>query len=172
MSAMRKAVNEKSRLGEILEEEAEKKDRAIGIISMNSDERRLNTELWINDAPKVKSTESTAIENACKGASGMTIEQTLCKILARQSIGKDFPVFGGESERWPRFKIEFSRISEECGFSDAEKMSKLEKCLKGKALRAVQSLMRAPKNVTRVMQRLEQLFGRTELVINSLIDKV
>jgi len=104
--------------------------------------------------------------------SSLTIEETLCKILARQSIGKYFPVFGGESERWPRFKMEFTRISKECGFSDAEKMSKLEKCLKGEALRAVQSLMTAPKNVTRVMQRLEQLFGGSQLVINSFIDKV
>jgi len=119
--------------------------------------------------------QPTANEETCKAVSALsssTPEQTLCKILARQSIGRDFPVFGGESERWPRFKMEFFRISEECGFSDAEKMSKFEKCLKGEALRAVQSLMTAPKNVPRVMQRLEQLFGKTELVINALIDKV
>jgi len=178
-SAMRKADNEKSQLEEILEEEAEIKGRVAGPGSMNSEEQRMNTEQWINEilehVQQVEPKEPVPIEETCEGASGMSsvsTEQTLCKILARQSIGRDFPVFSGESERWPRFKMEFQRISEEYGFSDAEKMSKLEKCLKGEALRAVQSLMTAPKNVQRVMQRLEQLFGKTELVIYALIDKV
>jgi len=163
-SAMRKADNEKSQLEEILEEEAQIKGRVAGPGSINSEERRLNTEHWINDAAynvkEVKPQEPTAIEERCttntilvettlsstpswtdpsskkrsyfplcifrkqwgeisflgrrvssagsaaegclnengvcskdtSAFSSLTIQQTLCKIIARQSIGKDFPV--------------------------------------------------------------------------------
>jgi len=48
-SAIRKAENEKSQLEDIIEEEAEKKGRAISVASINSDERRVNTQQWINE---------------------------------------------------------------------------------------------------------------------------
>jgi len=99
----------------------------------------------------------------------MMPDPTIAKILARQTVAKDLSHFAGEPEKWPRFRKEFKRISEECGYSDSENMARLEKALKGPALSAVEYLLAFSENVSEVRQRL---VGQHKLRIIAMIDKI
>jgi len=58
-----------------------------------------------------------------------------------------------------------------CEYSNAENISRLRKCLKGKALDAVEDLL-APDNVQNVMEVLEMCFGRPDMIFAALVEKV
>lgn len=57
-------------------------------------------------------------------------------------------------------------------FSESEKLLRLQKALKGKAYDSVSSLLLLPKNVTEIIRILKMLFGRPEIIINGLIEKI
>jgi len=93
------------------------------------------------------------------------------KFLARQSHSKDLPFFGGRPEEWPQFICDFKRTTETCSFTDAENMSRLRKCLKGEAAKAVQCLMISPDNLNIVIQTLETRFGQPRHIVKAMIEK-
>ncbi|XP_035714129.1 uncharacterized protein LOC118438289 [Folsomia candida] len=94
------------------------------------------------------------------------------KILARQVQGRDLPVFTGRPEEWGTFYVAFVNSTNFCQFSPAENLIRLQRCLKGEALKIVQSLLVSPANVPAVMQRLQRRFGRPDQIIQNLIRKV
>ena len=57
-------------------------------------------------------------------------------------------------------------------FSNAENMGRLRKCLKGRALAAVQSMLSVPANFSEVLVILEDTFGHPNRVIGCMIEKV
>ena len=91
--------------------------------------------------------------------------------LARQSTGKELPTFSGSPEDWPVFAHLFRSSTETCGFSDAENLGRLNRALKGKARESALMLLRIPGNVPKILEHLEQRFGRGDLVIQRLITK-
>jgi hypothetical protein len=93
------------------------------------------------------------------------------KFLARQSAGRELAEFSGRPEQWPQFISDFKRTMESCGFTDSENMTRLRKCLKGKALDAVRSLMVCPENLPKIMSRLQEIFGDPDIIIKSMIQK-
>jgi hypothetical protein len=93
------------------------------------------------------------------------------KFLARQTIGKDLPHFSGSPEEWPCFLAEYNQTTEACGFSKVENMSRLRKCLKGKAKETVQAALAVPDNVDEVMDMLETQYGRPDTIVKTLIHK-
>ena len=92
-------------------------------------------------------------------------------ILARQSAGKDLPHFSGIPEEWPTFSHLFRTSTRDCGFSHAENIGRLQRCLKGKAREAVQLFLSVLENVPKVMKTLEERFGRPDVIIQQLISK-
>lgn len=56
-----------------------------------------------------------------------------------------------------------------CGFTSAENVVRLLKCLKGDALETVQALLVSPDGADDVIQQLERRFGRPEYIIKRLI---
>ena len=54
---------------------------------------------------------------------------------------------------------------------NAENLARLHKSLRGKAKDAVQALLTVPDNVPDVIRSLERRFGRTDAIVQSLIDK-
>lgn len=60
------------------------------------------------------------------------------QIAARQVVTKDLPIFYGKPEDWSLFYKRFVNSTELCGYSDAENLDRLQKCLKGTAFDAVQ----------------------------------
>ncbi|XP_062705689.1 uncharacterized protein LOC115258970 [Aedes albopictus] len=97
---------------------------------------------------------------------------TQVQIAARQVLGKDLPTFGGSPEDWPIFITNFEQSTATCGYSDAENLVRLQRCLKGNALESVRSRLLLPASVPHVIKTLRTLYGRPELLIRSLLNKI
>lgn len=102
------------------------------------------------------------------GGSVLTHQQ----ICARQVISPDLPIFTGNPEDWPVFYSQYKNTTLACGYSDAENLVRLQRCIKGKALEYVRSRLLLPKLVPKVIETLEMLYGRPTVLINSLINKI
>ena len=96
----------------------------------------------------------------------------LDKLLARQGTDKALPPFSGAPEEWPVFHQLYMTTTAACGYTDAENLARLQKCLKGKAKTLVQSLLALPANVPRIISTLQMHYGRTDLIIETLIQQV
>ncbi|KAG5887968.1 hypothetical protein JTB14_035043 [Gonioctena quinquepunctata] len=81
------------------------------------------------------------------------------KILARQTLDKDFPIFDGNPEDWSLFHQQFQRISKMCQYSEDEIMVKMRKSLRGEAKSSVSAMMMTSKNLELIMKTLQMRFG-------------
>ncbi|XP_062702100.1 uncharacterized protein LOC134285428 [Aedes albopictus] len=94
------------------------------------------------------------------------------QIAARQAVPKDLPEFNGDPEQWPLFSATFDSTTRICGFTPEENMIRLQKCLKGKALEAVRCQLLHPGNLDNVLATLKMLYGRPEIVVHALVQKI
>ncbi|XP_062541136.1 uncharacterized protein LOC134209170 [Armigeres subalbatus] len=94
------------------------------------------------------------------------------QIAARHAVPKELPVFTGEPEEWPLFFASFENSTHLCGFTPEENMVRLQKCLRGKALESVRCQLLHPSNLEQVLGTLKMLFGRPEIVVHSLLQKI
>ena len=101
-----------------------------------------------------------------------TIELTKNQLSARKAFSTDLPNFSGKPEEWPLFISSYVESTKLCGYSDSENLLRLQKCLKGKALDAVSYHLLLPQNVAEVIRTLKMMFGRPEIIISSLLDKI
>ncbi|CAG7666298.1 unnamed protein product [Allacma fusca] len=92
-------------------------------------------------------------------------------LMSRHAMQRDLPTFSGEPEEWAMFAASFIRSTQACNFSNDENLSRLQKCLRGKAKDMVQSLLVTPNNVPEIMQTSEFNFGQAENIIGALIVK-
>lgn len=69
------------------------------------------------------------------------------QIAARHVLGKEESIFSGDPEEWPLFLSTFEEAAKTCGFSSAENLIRLERCLKGNALELVKGQLRIKENV-------------------------
>lgn len=99
---------------------------------------------------------------------GPTPEQ----LAARQVMPRDLPDFSGDPEEWPLFVSCYNNTTNACGYNNAENLSRLQRCLKGSALKSVRYYLMSPESVPDVMRTLKTLFGRPEMIINKLIRNV
>ncbi|XP_055604887.1 uncharacterized protein LOC129753110 [Uranotaenia lowii] len=97
---------------------------------------------------------------------------TPSQIAARQTLPRDLPLFDGAASDWPMFISTFTNTTLACGFSTTENLTRLQRCLKGAALEAVRSYLTLPDCVPHIMETLRFLYGRPELLINSLLEKI
>ncbi|XP_036347102.1 uncharacterized protein LOC118756446, partial [Rhagoletis pomonella] len=111
---------------------------------------------------------------AAMGVSGSRIRTspTPAQIAARQAIPKELPHFHGTPEEWPLFISSFETSTEVAGYSNAENLMRLQACLKGKAREMVRSKLLLPTMVPEIIATLRMCFGRPELIIEHLIEKV
>ncbi|XP_075156608.1 uncharacterized protein LOC142229903 [Haematobia irritans] len=93
-------------------------------------------------------------------------------IAARKALSTDLPTFSGKPEEWPLFYSAFVESTKLCGYSHSENLLRLQKSLKGKALEAVSSHIMLPQNVPEVIRTLKLLFGRPEIIMNTLLQKL
>lgn len=93
------------------------------------------------------------------------------KILARQVHGRDLPAFSGQPEEWPAFFLALETSTKFCQFSPAENLIRLQRCLKGEALKMVKCLLVSPDSVPIVIEQLRMRFGRPDQIIKNLITK-
>ncbi|XP_062714095.1 uncharacterized protein LOC134290888 [Aedes albopictus] len=94
------------------------------------------------------------------------------QLTARQVLPRDLPVFSGDPADWPVFISNYNYTTEACGYSEGENMIRLQRCLKGTAWESVRSRLILPASVPQVIESLRMRFGRADLLIESLIEKV
>lgn len=87
-------------------------------------------------------------------------------------MGKELPNFSGSPEDWPIFICSFEQSTTACGYTNAENLIRLQRSLKGHALESVRSRLLLPASVPQVINTLRTLYGRPELLIRTLIEKV
>ncbi|XP_058816807.1 uncharacterized protein LOC131680103 [Topomyia yanbarensis] len=94
------------------------------------------------------------------------------QIAARHVMQRDLPTFSGDPQDWPMFFSLFQNLTMACGYTDVENLSRLQRCLKGQALESVKSRLLLPQSVPHVMETLQMLYGRPEILIHSLLQKL
>ncbi|XP_055618958.1 uncharacterized protein LOC129764157 [Toxorhynchites rutilus septentrionalis] len=94
------------------------------------------------------------------------------QLAARQSMARDLPQFSGDPADWPIFISNYDYTTSSCGYTDWENMLRLQRCLKGPALETVRSRLVLPAAVPQVIETLRRRYGRPELLINALLEKV
>ncbi|XP_058467435.1 uncharacterized protein LOC131440300 [Malaya genurostris] len=94
------------------------------------------------------------------------------QLATRQVIPRELPSFTGNPEEWPLFISSYNTSTEICGYTEAENLIRLQRCLRGPALEAVRSRLMLPASVPHVIKTLQTLYGRPELLIHMLLQKV
>ncbi|XP_062544813.1 uncharacterized protein LOC134211695 [Armigeres subalbatus] len=94
------------------------------------------------------------------------------QLIARQVMPRDLPEFSGDPEDWPIFLSSFNHSTLACGYSHIENLSRLQRSLKGNALKAVRFYLLSPESVPDVIKTLQTLYGHPEVIINKLIRNV
>ena len=97
---------------------------------------------------------------------------TPSQLAARQVMPRDLPLFNGNPTDWPVFISNFTNSTLACGYGPAENLIRLQRCLKGPAYEAVCSRLLLPESVPHILETLRLLYGRPELLINALLEKV
>ncbi|XP_038113588.1 uncharacterized protein LOC119767877 [Culex quinquefasciatus] len=97
---------------------------------------------------------------------------TAQQLVARQVISRELPVFTGNPEDWPLFISAYVNTTNACGYSNAENLSRLQKFVRGYAYERVRGRLLHPAGVPHAIAMLEMLFGRPEILIHTLLEKV
>ncbi|XP_055633596.1 uncharacterized protein LOC129773944 [Toxorhynchites rutilus septentrionalis] len=97
---------------------------------------------------------------------------TAQQIAARHVVPKDLPEFTGDPTEWPLFASSYYNSTAMCGYSDGENLMRLQRCLKGKPREAVRCHLLHPSSVPQIMATLHTLYGRPELIVRCLLNKV
>lgn len=97
---------------------------------------------------------------------------TRTQVYARQVVSKELPHFHGDPRDWPIFITKFRESTNQCGFTAAENLDRLSKCLKGNAYEAVRTDLSNPEALASVIATLKMLYGRPEMIYQALLDHV
>lgn len=124
-------------------------------------------------------TEETKPSNALgavdKDALMLQLMQSQMKFLQKSQVSpgdKFLPEFNGDPAQWGNFKAAYDRIIKSYHPDDSEMMMRLQKVLKGQARQVVEHLMANVANVKMIIKTLEFRFGRSEYIIDYLIEKI
>lgn len=99
-------------------------------------------------------------------------ELSRSQLAARHAVAKELPTFSGNPEEWPLFIATYESTTRMCGFSEEENLLRLQRSLRGKALDAVRSHLLYPAGLDGVINTLRTLYGRPEVIVNSLVCKI
>ncbi|XP_055584843.1 uncharacterized protein LOC129737708 [Uranotaenia lowii] len=100
--------------------------------------------------------------------SRLTFEQS----AARQIWPKTLPTFSGSPEEWPIFLNSFEDANRACGFSNVENLMRLRESLRGAAKEAVATKLIFPESVPTIMETLRRMYGRPEIIVKTMLQKV
>lgn len=100
------------------------------------------------------------------------VELTKNQIASRHTMNRRLPQFFGEPTKWQMFESAFVHSTTSCGLMNHENLSRLLDSLQGVAMDAVKSRLLHPDSVPGVMETLRLMYGRPELVIQSLLEEI
>uniref|UniRef100_A0A182X1M1 Uncharacterized protein n=1 Tax=Anopheles quadriannulatus TaxID=34691 RepID=A0A182X1M1_ANOQN len=113
--------------------------------------------------------QDTAIAALIEALKGSSIDTNT--YLKRTTLNQ-LPPFDGKAGEWPKFKRAFDESTEEAKFSNVENMNRLQHALKGEAEKHVRRLFLEPANVPEIISKLEEQFGRADLVYDEHLKDV
>ncbi len=87
-------------------------------------------------------------------------------------MNRRLPQFYGEPTKWQMYDSAFVYSTKSCGLMNHENVSRLMDSLHGDAMNAVKSRLLHPDSVPGVMETLRLMYGRPELVIQSLLEEI
>ncbi|XP_021960215.1 uncharacterized protein LOC110856082 [Folsomia candida] len=87
-------------------------------------------------------------------------------------LGRDLPIFSGRPEEWPSFIATFKRTTASCGFTDAENVERIRKCLRGDAAKSVECLLVSPNSLPKVLKILEEKYGQADVILETMVNKM
>lgn len=125
---------------------------------------------WNQSCPPVSQVNRYGMPNHY--AQQVSVGPSAVQIAARQVMPRELPKFNGDPEGWPMFRSAFYNTTQACGYSHAENLARLQRSLDGPALVAVKSRLLLPESVPQVVDTLERLYGRPEILIHSLLRKL
>ncbi|XP_058456798.1 uncharacterized protein LOC131434166 [Malaya genurostris] len=99
-------------------------------------------------------------------------EPSQMQFASRRVMSRDLPEFDGKPEDWPIFFSQYNVTTQSCGFSNAENLIRLQRCLKGHARESVRSRLLLPESVPNVIETLRMLYGRPGILIKTLLNRV
>ncbi|XP_053691213.1 uncharacterized protein LOC128739741 [Sabethes cyaneus] len=99
-------------------------------------------------------------------------ELSRSQLAARHAVSKELPTFSGNPEEWPLFISTYESSTRMCGFSDEENLLRLQRSLRGRALETVRSRLLHPVGLEGVIKTLRMLYGRPEVIVNTLVGKI
>lgn len=126
----------------------------------------------VTSTPPVHELANLSLQDDDRCTLNPELPSAYMQIAARQVTGKDLPIFSGNPEDWPMFIRTYEETTKACGFSDVENLVRLQKCLRGIALETVRSRLMMPAGVSHVIKTLQMRFGRPELIIRSLLERI
>ncbi|XP_049299157.1 uncharacterized protein LOC125771968 [Anopheles funestus] len=97
-------------------------------------------------------------------------ESTQIGILIKRQSLMQLPKSDGNPKQWPNFKKTFDDTFKEGQFSNLENLNRLKQVLQGTAYKSVQQLMMEAENVPEIIKRLNETFGRPDLVYLQLLN--
>ncbi|XP_055842840.1 uncharacterized protein LOC129909789 [Episyrphus balteatus] len=97
---------------------------------------------------------------------------TKAQMAARHVMVKGQVLFSGRPEDWPMFISWYNSTTLACGYTNSDNLQRLQSCLKGEALENVKFRLFIPDQVPGVINTLTRLYGRSDVIIDSLVDKM
>lgn len=122
------------------------------------------------DINKIFMNEFSPAMKAMTTAINLMSKQNFEKSMSRSSY-HELPIFSGKVDEWPMFISLFRKTSEMGHLSDEENIMRLQKSLKNEAFDSVKYLFISPKNLNTILEILEARFGRSDIIIETLINK-
>ncbi|XP_049548331.1 uncharacterized protein LOC125959546 [Anopheles darlingi] len=150
---------------DLLEEESVA-SQAASVASAKSNRLRN----WIANTDNAFQAETRPVAQAEESPNNWDLRRD--QVAARRALAKELPAFTGKPEEWPAFYASYRYSTQLCGYRPEENLLRLQRCLKGAALEAVQGRLILPESVPQVIETLRKRFGRPEWLIQALIEKV
>ncbi|OXA46965.1 hypothetical protein Fcan01_18284 [Folsomia candida] len=64
------------------------------------------------------------------------------------------------------------RTTASCGFTDAENVERIRKCLRGDAAKSVECLLVSPNSLPKVLKILEEKYGQADVILETMVNKM
>lgn len=136
-------------------------------------EKLFNMQLPVSHERKPPAATKYESTFAYKYTDDANVELSNQQLVIRQALERvELPYFDGNPIEWPLFITSYNMSSTRCGYTDVENLIRLKKALRGKALEAVMGRLFLPSQVSSVIERLGELFGRPMKILSGIKDKV
>lgn len=155
-------LNEKSKVNSTSDESDE------DISSKSRERMKSKSSTHSRNSRKLSVHDSSTDDDEDEDDGKVCTRAQMAKYIAQQEH-RDLPCFDGSAIQWPTFVRSYKDSQK--FFSNVGNRNRLQKALKGKALKAVSGLLLSPSTINEAVKVLEFRFGKSEQIIQEAIDQ-